>query len=67
MRRPNRREDRRQEVKAHGQLSNMRVVRRVPWRHLLSGEVAQVLEEQAHHAALSLRPHHHLGGREMGV
>lgn len=68
MRRAQRREYRSKKMQPNCQLSDVRVVLRVGrGRGALRHVVAQVLQEQAHHAALALRPHHHLMHREIGI
>lgn len=59
VRRADGREDGGEEVQAHGELGDVRVVR-VGRGRARGHVVPQVLQEQPHHAALALRPHHHL-------
>lgn len=60
LRRADRREDSREKMQANGKFSYVRVVWSLTSRAPACHVVTEVLQEQAHHAALSLRPHHHL-------
>jgi hypothetical protein len=63
LRRADGREDGGEEVQAHGELGDVRVVRVLARAARLLRVVPQVRQEQPHHAALALRPHHHLRTR----